>query len=85
MVKTSLKWLSHAGFQITSPERKIVIIDPWIVDNPLSPVKLDEITAADIVLLTHDHFDHTGNVADIVKKTGATLVAVPETAGKFQS
>ena len=37
------------------------------------------------VLITHDHFDHTGSAADIVKKTGATLVAAPETAAKFQS
>jgi L-ascorbate metabolism protein UlaG (beta-lactamase superfamily) len=80
-----IKWLGHAGFIITSPEGKTIIIDPWIVDNPLCPIKLDDITTADIVLVTHDHFDHASGAADIVKKTGATLVAAPETAGKFQS
>ncbi|MFC1592693.1 hypothetical protein ACFL4C_01615 [Candidatus Omnitrophota bacterium] len=44
-----------------------------MTDNPLYPVKLDELTAADMVLVTHDYFDHTGNVADIVRKTGATF------------
>ena len=85
MAKTSIKWLSHAGFSITSSGGRTIIIDPWITDNPLCPVKMDDIQAADIVLVTHDHFDHTGNAADIVKKTGATLVAAPETAGKFQA
>ena len=80
-----IKWLGHAGFIITSPEGKLIIIDPWIVDNPLCPIKLNEIKAADIVLVTHDHFDHTGNAAEIVKKTGAMLVAAPETAAKFKS
>ena len=85
MAKVSLKWLSHSGFIISSPEGKIIIIDPWITDNPLCPIKVDDIAAADMVLITHDHFDHTASAADIVKKTGATLVAAPETAAKFQS
>ena len=85
MAKVSVKWLSHAGFQITSTEGKTVLIDPWITGNPMCPIKVDDITTADIVLVTHDHFDHMGQAADIVKKTGATLVAAPETAGKFKS
>jgi L-ascorbate metabolism protein UlaG (beta-lactamase superfamily) len=85
MKKFSIRWLSHAGFIIVSPDGKTVIIDPWIVDNPLCPVRLDDISAADIVLVTHDHFDHIGNAVDIVRKTGATLVSAPETARKLQS
>lgn len=85
MKKISLKWLGHSGFIIKSPEGKTIIIDPWIVNNPVCPIKLDDIKAADILLVSHDHFDHLGNAAEIVKKTGATLVAAPETAGKFQS
>jgi len=85
MSKISLRWLSHAGFIITSPEGKTIIIDPWITGNPLCPIKLNDIMLADIVMVTHDHFDHTGSAADIVKKTGAILVAAPETAAKFQS
>ncbi len=81
----SLKWLGNAGFIIISPEGKTIIIDPWIADNPLSPVKLDEIAVADIVLITHNHDDHVGNAADIVKKTDATLIAGPDTAGRLKS
>lgn len=80
-----LRWLSHAGFIITSPNGKIIIIDPWIKDNPLCPITLDSIDKVDIVLVTHDHFDHLGNAVDIVKKTGATIVVAPETAVKLQS
>ena len=80
----SIRWLGHASFIVSTPGGKTIIIDPWIVDNPLCPVKLDEITTANIVLVTHDHFDHTGNVADIVRKTGATLIAQPETVNRFK-
>ncbi len=85
MARVSIRWLGHAGFLITSPGGKTVAVDPWIVDNPLCPLKLDDIGAVDLVLVSHDHFDHTGSAADIVKKTGAILVAPPETAGRFQS
>ena len=74
-MQKSIRWLGHAGFIVSTPGGKTIIIDPWIVDNPLCPVKLDEVTTANIVLVTHDHFDHVGNAVDIVNKTGATLIA----------
>jgi len=81
----SLKWLGNAGFIIISPGGKTIIIDPLIADNPLSPVKLGEIAIADIVLVTHNHDDHVGDAADIVKKTNATLISGPDTAGRLKS
>ena len=36
MADTKIKWLGHAGFQITTEKEKIIIIDPWLTDNPLA-------------------------------------------------
>ena len=44
-----LTWLGHASVKITSPSITIYI-DPWKIDNPAPH--------ADIILLTHDHYDH---------------------------
>ena len=55
------------------------------MDNPLCPITVDDITQANIVLVTHDHFDHVGNAVDIIKKTGAIVVAQPETVGRMTS
>ena len=82
---TSIKWLGHANFMIKSAHEKVIYIDPFIVDNPLCPITVDDITQANIVLVTHDHFDHVGNAIEIVKKTGAIMVAQPETAGRMTS
>ncbi|TEU02595.1 MAG: metal-dependent hydrolase [Dehalococcoidia bacterium] len=79
----SIEWLGHATFVVTSARDKIIYIDPFIRDNPLCPITVDDINHANIVLVTHDHFDHMANAVDIVKKTGATLVAQPETSGRF--
>ncbi len=84
MAQTKIRWLSHAGFQITPSTGKIIYIDPWF-ENPLSTMKLDEVKAATLVLVTHDHFDHVGQAPEIVNKTGGLLVANVETARRFQN
>jgi L-ascorbate metabolism protein UlaG (beta-lactamase superfamily) len=84
MGKTIIKWISHAGFQITTGAGKIIYIDPWF-DNPIGGFTLDDVKGANLVLVTHDHFDHVGQAPDIVKKTGALLVANVETGRRLQS
>jgi L-ascorbate metabolism protein UlaG (beta-lactamase superfamily) len=71
-------YLGHSGFMMISPEGKTVLIDPWISGNPMSGMGLEEITSADIILVTHGHGDHVGDSVDIVKKTGAKVIAMPE-------
>ncbi|HIQ03422.1 MAG TPA: metal-dependent hydrolase [Desulfurococcales archaeon] len=73
-----IRWLGHAAFEVEL-DGKILYFDPWIT-NPLSPVKLNEITKADLILVTHGHFDHTGESAEISKKTGAPVIAIYEVA-----
>lgn len=80
----SIRWLGHASFILSTPGGKSVVIDPWIEGNPSCPVKLEEIEEAHLVLVTHDHFDHSGGAVDVARKTGATVIACPETANKFK-
>jgi len=84
MAEKNIRYLGHAGFQITSNNGTVIIIDPWLKDNPLAPCQAEDISKADIVLVTHDHFDHTADVTQIVKTTGATLVGMPETVGRLK-
>ena len=84
MGKTTVKWISHAGFQITTSTGKVIYIDPWF-ENPLASMKLDAVKQATLVLVTHDHFDHVGQAAEIVSKTGGLLVANVETARRLQN
>ncbi len=81
----SVKWLGHAACAITSEGGKVVLVDPWITGNPSCPVKREEIGKADLILVTHDHFDHLGSdIPDLVKATGAVVIAQPELANTLQ-
>ena len=81
---TKIRWEGHAFFRITSPGGKVILIDPWITENPSCSITLEDVTEADLVLITHDHFDHVADAAAIVKKTGAIIVGMPETMSRLQ-
>lgn len=75
--KTSLTWYGHAAFKIVTPSGKTLLIDPWIKNpaNKSGEADLAALDKADLVLVTHGHFDHVGDAVEIGKKTGAKLVA----------
>jgi len=79
MAKTVVRWLGHAFFQVISPSGKVILIDPWMEGNPSCPVTLQAMDRVDIVAVTHNHFDHAGQAAELIAQTGATLVAMVET------
>ena len=57
-----VQWLGHASFLITSDAGIKVITDPYAVGGPINYGEIKE--AADIVTVSHDHFDHN-NVAAV--------------------
>ena len=76
-----ITWLGHAAFKIEIADRT-VLIDPWLDENPTSPVKASEVSKADVVYVTHDHGDHLGEAFVICKKTNAAFVAAAELASE---
>ena len=79
MANTVVRWLGHAFFQIMSASGKVIVIDPWIEGNPSCPVTVQDVDRADIVAVTHNHFDHVGQAVELIAQTGATLVTMVET------
>ena len=75
-----ITWLGHGSWKMVTPLGTICYVDPWITRNPTCPIKLEDIDAADLVCVTHGHSDHLGNAIEIVHKTDATLVTLPEIA-----
>lgn len=76
MAKTT--FLGHAAICIEG--EKTTYIDPFLSENPVASISVDQIDVADIVIVTHDHADHLGDAYEICKKTGAVLVGIHEIA-----
>jgi L-ascorbate metabolism protein UlaG (beta-lactamase superfamily) len=75
MQRLSFTWYGHSTFLITTPGGKRIVTDPWLEDNPMCPPGLKRIDAADLILLSHGHSDHAGDVVAVSRATGAPIVA----------
>jgi len=75
MAQGSIRWLGHAFVEFTTGDGNVVLFDPWTKDdgNPGTQVGLGDIQRADLVLISHDHFDHIASAAAICQKTGGYL------------
>jgi L-ascorbate metabolism protein UlaG (beta-lactamase superfamily) len=78
--KLTFTWYGHSTFVITTPGGKRIVTDPWLEHNPMCPPDMKRIDKADVILLSHGHSDHTGDVVPVSRATGATIVAVFELA-----
>ncbi len=72
-----LKYFSHSAFQVTTDSGTKILIDPFLDDNPTSPVKSNEVEA-DYIILSHAHNDHIGDAMKIAKKGKVTFICVNE-------
>jgi L-ascorbate metabolism protein UlaG (beta-lactamase superfamily) len=70
-------WLGHSAFAIRSTAGKVIVIDPLIAKNPRAPSKYKDLKAlgkVDLILVTHGHGDHIGDLPELAKLTDATVV-----------
>jgi L-ascorbate metabolism protein UlaG (beta-lactamase superfamily) len=79
----TLTWHGHSNFQIVTEQGTSILIDPWFEGNPSASSGHAAAGKVDLVLVTHDHGDHTGQALDICRATGASLAANVETAATF--
>jgi L-ascorbate metabolism protein UlaG (beta-lactamase superfamily) len=75
-----ITWLGHATFRIETPSGKTVIIDPWVMGNPMCPEAEKKVKKVDILLCTHGHGDHIGDAVEIIKQHNPIVVGIPELA-----
>lgn len=74
MVKFS--YYGHAAFLLDDGQHKL-LFDPFLTGNPAASIKADEVEC-DYVFVTHAHSDHVGDTPEIVRRTKAEVIAIPE-------
>jgi L-ascorbate metabolism protein UlaG (beta-lactamase superfamily) len=82
----TVRWLGHASFEIVSAGGTRILIDPWLGQNPATPDSLKPVsryTGANkpaAILVSHSHFDHSGDAKAIATASGAPVVSAFEWA-----
>ncbi|MEZ5315820.1 MAG: metal-dependent hydrolase [Vicinamibacterales bacterium] len=83
----SITWLGHSTFIVGLGNGQRVLFDPWL-GNPKCPPALARAEALgkiDLILVSHGHDDHTGDVAAAARATRAPVVCIFELGGCFTS
>ncbi|MDX1383798.1 MAG: metal-dependent hydrolase [Thermoanaerobaculia bacterium] len=73
-VRPEYLYLGHSTVQCTLPSGDVVLIDPWVAQNPACPESHKELGRVDAMLITHGHFDHIGDAVELAKKHGPKMV-----------
>ena len=77
MQTLAITWLGHSSFRVRTPGGKEILFDPWYTGNPLFP-EAARPAKADLILVSHGHFDHFTDATALAKSTGATVVGIWE-------
>lgn len=76
--KTEVLWLGQSAFRITTPGGKVIVTDPWLKANPLTPPeykKLEALGKVDVLLVTHGHGDHFADAPAIAQMYNVPMIA----------
>jgi L-ascorbate metabolism protein UlaG (beta-lactamase superfamily) len=76
--KLAITWLGHATFLLRTPGGKRILTDPWTTGNPACPDSMKKVGAVDLILVSHGHDDHTGDLISIARSTNAPVVSTYE-------
>ena len=68
ILSTSINFLGFSAFYITTQNDTRILIDPYLNDNPATPVKANGFEKVDLILVSHAAFDHIGDTAEIAIK-----------------
>jgi L-ascorbate metabolism protein UlaG (beta-lactamase superfamily) len=66
--RPAFTYLGHATVRCDLPGGEVVLIDPWVGNNPACPDELQDFERLDVMLITHAHFDHIGDAVELATK-----------------
>ena len=71
MQRLAITWYGHSTFLVRTPGGVRLLFDPWFTGNPSCPPASKRPPVADLVLVSHGHADHTGDVVLASRESAA--------------
>jgi L-ascorbate metabolism protein UlaG (beta-lactamase superfamily) len=83
-VAINLRWLGTACFEFRLSSGETLIIDPYLDESLTCPTGSSDIERADLICITHGHFDHILDVGRLANRLGSTVICSHEVADNIQ-
>lgn len=77
-VSVKIQYFGYAGYKIITASGKHVVVDPFLNDNAVAPFKADGLDRVDLLLVTHNAYDHLGDAPEILRKHNCPVVCAKD-------
>ena len=71
---TQIRFFGVAAYEIITSRGQHILLDPFLDENPGSPVKSDHLERVDLIIVSHAAVDHLGDTEAIARRTGAPII-----------
>jgi L-ascorbate metabolism protein UlaG (beta-lactamase superfamily) len=71
---TKIMFFGYAGYKIITPDNKHIVIDPFLTGNPVAPLTPAELEQVDLLLISHNAYDHFGDAPEIIDRYGCKVI-----------
>ena len=83
-MNATLTWLGHATVRLTLTDDRVILIDPWLTDNPSCPDAMKRPPRCDMIFLTHGHWDHIDDVGKLIEQFDPLVVGNLDLCGALE-
>ncbi len=77
-MRPTIQFFGVAAYKIVTSHGKVVVIDPFLNKNPVSPIKADDLDRVDLLLITHNAVDHFGDAPAIIRKHHCPVICAKD-------
>ena len=71
---TRVRFFGVAAYEIVTNAGQHILLDPYLDDNPASPLKHDQLERVDLIVVSHAAMDHLGDTEHIAKHYNAPVI-----------
>jgi L-ascorbate metabolism protein UlaG (beta-lactamase superfamily) len=71
---TRIRFFGVAAYELITDKGKHIIVDPFLDENPGSPIKHDQLERVDMILVSHAAWDHLGDTEAIARHYAAPVI-----------
>lgn len=67
-MKCDIQFFGVAGYKIRTSTGVTIVIDPFMEKNPYCPLSIEDLKEVDVLLVTHNAYDHFGDAPEIIRE-----------------
>jgi L-ascorbate metabolism protein UlaG (beta-lactamase superfamily) len=75
---TQIRFFGVAAYEVITRQGLHILLDPFLDENPGSPIKSRQLKQVDLVIVSHAAFDHLGDTEAIARRTRAPVICGAE-------